>query len=216
MNQNETKSNLLLGIVGALLGTLAGAIVYYIVTKIGYIAVISSVAGVGISLALFRKFNRKLTWLGVLICIVLNVVTIILVDTYIFADMILRDPNGAGSGYTLVELMRLVLIGLFRGKFLSDYIYSFLSCGIAIFVGVLLGASQIREQRKAAKLAAEAPIEAEDAVVESAEESVEHNYVEREEYRNDRYDDSMENSNRSDSLDTNLGSLDDPSDKSTF
>lgn len=212
MNQNETKSNLLLGIVGALLGTLAGAVVYYIVTKIGYIAVISSVAGVGISLALFRKFNRKLTWLGVLICIVLNVVTIILVDTYIFVD---RNLSGAGSGYT-VELMRLVLIEVFRGKFLSNYIYSFLSCGIAIFVGVLLGASQIREQRKAAKLAAEAPIEAEDAVVESAEESVEHNYVEREEYRNDRYDDSMENSNRSDSLDTNLGSLDDPSDKSTF
>ncbi len=210
MNQNEVRSNPALGILGALLGAIAGAVIYYIVTKLGYIAWISSIAGVSISLALYTKFAKKMSWIGVLVCVLLNVAVIFMVDSYIKAEDILSNPAYRDLGYSSIDLAGELFVSLFQGKYLDSYVYSFISGGISLVVGFFVGLSQMSDQKKGVSAAAQN----EEATAESeSAESGEYNH-DNDPYRNDRYD--SEESKSNDSLDSNLGSLDNTSDTSSF
>lgn len=92
------KSNALLGSFGALLGACLGSAVYYMVTKLGFVAVISSLAGTLASLLLYSFFGRRLTAFGIALSILLNVAALFLTDTYIIADRFVESSANLTPG----------------------------------------------------------------------------------------------------------------------
>ena len=212
MNQNEARSNPALGMLGALLGAIGGAVIYFIVTKFGYIAWVSSIAGVSLSLALYTRFAKKMSWIGVFVCVVLNVAVIFMVDSYITAEYML--PRYVGLGYSQIDVASGFFQALFQGKNLDSYINAFISGGISLVIGFFMGLTQMRDQKKGVSAAAQNAETASESDAAESRETDEYTSYDNEAYRNDRYD--SEESKSSDSLDTNLGSLDDTSDKSSF
>lgn len=65
--------NKVLGTLGALLGSLAGAVVYFFLNRAGFIASISGLAGTYCALTLYRKFaGRQSTygaWVSIIFCL---------------------------------------------------------------------------------------------------------------------------------------------------
>lgn len=118
----EKKDNILLAFLAGIGGTLLGGIIYYIVTKIGFIAYISSIAGVFLSLTFFsafKKFDKKTIFPVAILFMILNLLMIFVVDAIIFAQQV-----GKMYGVPFMEAFReypnvLKTQGLYRDDYLN-------------------------------------------------------------------------------------------------
>lgn len=84
----EKKDNILLAILAGIGGTLLGGIIYYIVTEIGFISYLSSIAGVFLSITFFssfKKLDKKTMFPVILLFMIINLLMIFVVDAIIFA-----------------------------------------------------------------------------------------------------------------------------------
>lgn len=147
------KSNALLGSFGALLGACLGSAVYYMVTKLGFVAVISSLAGTLASLLLYSFFGRRLTAFGIALSILLNVAALFLTDTYIIADRFVESSANLTLGYDLPYVMHLKLQELLRGEAWADYKYALFSLGFTLFGGLAAGFRILDDQRRSEEAA---------------------------------------------------------------
>lgn len=204
MNTTNQRHNFFLGLIGALLGAFGGAIIYFIVTKGGYIAYISSVAGLYFSFALYIKFAGRFHWLAIPTCILINIATLLLVDTYIISDYIINLPKYKVYGYTLSQTFPLVIESFFAGELFSEYSNSLISGAICLVVGIIFGIGHFLNSKESK----DTPIAKSTTPVNVEEES---SLKENEAYRNDRYDSAE---SRSSSMDSDLGSLDSKDDSS--
>lgn len=75
-DEPEVKGNWILGIVGALFGAMAGAVLWVIIGLLGFIAGLAGFMIMNWALKGYKKFSGKLDRAGVIICIVIGVVTI--------------------------------------------------------------------------------------------------------------------------------------------
>lgn len=209
MTTNHQRHNFFLGLIGALLGALGGAIIYFIVTKIGYIAYISSVAGVYFSITLYTKFAGRFHWAAIPACILINIAALLLVDTYIISDYIIKMPEYRAYGYTLKETIPFVIQRFFAGELFSAYVNSLISSAICLVMGLIFGIGSLYDPKKNKDVPVSestAPVNAEEAMPDES------SLKENEAYRNDRYDSEEDNSNSS--MDSDLGSLDSKKDTS--
>ena len=82
----EKKENVLLGILGAFLFSLAGAVVWVVLDLIGFIAAISGLVGVFCAIHGYRIFAGKLSKKGIIIAII---IAFIVFNLYFF---VLKSP----------------------------------------------------------------------------------------------------------------------------
>lgn len=71
------EENKFLGTLGALLGSLAGAVVYFLLNQMGFIASISGLAGTYCALSLYRKLAGRQSVYGAVISIIFCVLSIV-------------------------------------------------------------------------------------------------------------------------------------------
>lgn len=75
--ENETSVNYPLGILGAVLGGLVGAVLWIIFSMMGFVVVVAGLAAGIASVMLFEKLGKKLTLPGLIISLVISLVMLL-------------------------------------------------------------------------------------------------------------------------------------------
>lgn len=99
-NDNTIKEvkneNVLLGILGALLGSIAGVVIVVLLSQIGFIASIAGLAMGICTLKLYEKFAGTISKKGVIICIVIMVLMTVLAENIAFSIKVLNELSEKG------------------------------------------------------------------------------------------------------------------------
>lgn len=77
-NSLEIKENVLAGIVGAFLFSLAGAVVYFLLNLIGYVSAISGLVGAVCAVKGYAIFSKKESKKGIVISVIISLLVIAL------------------------------------------------------------------------------------------------------------------------------------------
>lgn len=102
------KDNVLLGIVGAILGALLGSVLWILIGQIGFIAGIAGYAIVFCSVKGYEKLGGCVSRKGLIICIVFSFLMIVTAEFISTGIIIYRGYNEDASLITLSDAMRLV------------------------------------------------------------------------------------------------------------
>lgn len=165
----EPKENVALGIVGALLFSLAGALCYFILSRIGYIATISALVGAYCACFGYGLFARKKdSKTGVIVAAVATVIVMILAVAFCLAFDLYKYIQNDYANVKLTEVIGDTVRSLFdsnysieygfysytfdKGQFVKDLLISLVFTAIGIFS---FAAGQ-KNKRKAAQQAAQA------------------------------------------------------------
>jgi hypothetical protein len=70
--------NVLLGTLGALLFALGGGVVWVLISQVGFIAGIAGLLTIFLAITGYKKFGKKLTKRGIVICIIISIIVILL------------------------------------------------------------------------------------------------------------------------------------------
>ncbi|MBE5866084.1 MAG: zinc ribbon domain-containing protein [Lachnospiraceae bacterium] len=129
------KENMVTGIVGALLGAALGAIVIILLGQMGFIASISGWILAVCTFKGYELFGRRLSFKGVVICLVLIVVTPYFADRLNIAIMLCKEigDNSVSVGEVYAAIPDLIKEGFILQ---SEYIKSLLM----LYVFAALGA----------------------------------------------------------------------------
>ncbi len=93
-NNQEIKENIVAGIVGAFLFSLAGAVVYFILHLVGYIASISGLIGAVCAVKGYSVFAKKETKKGIIIAAVASLIAIVIAWYFGLAYDVFDAYNG--------------------------------------------------------------------------------------------------------------------------
>ena len=74
----DAKENVLLGTLGALLFALGGGVAWILISQIGFIAGIAGLLTVFLATTGYKKFGKKLTKRGIIICIIVSIIVILI------------------------------------------------------------------------------------------------------------------------------------------
>lgn len=125
--------NIVLGIVGAVLGALVGAALIVILDKIGYVASISGVVMAYLSLFLYTKFAGKLSVKGIIVCIVIMIITVFVTEWLLYSFAFYKElkPYGYTLGDIVKGLPQLLELGEIKGNFITNILmlYGFTALG---------------------------------------------------------------------------------------
>ncbi len=83
VNENNSRENVLLGVVGALLFSLIGGVVYFLLNLVGYIAAISGFVTVYCAILGYKLFAKGLSKKGIIVSVIIAAV-IIVVSWYLY------------------------------------------------------------------------------------------------------------------------------------
>lgn len=164
----EPKENVFLGVVGALLFSLAGALVYFLLSRVGYIASLSASVGALCACFGYGLFSRKKgTKAGVIAAAVTTVITMALAVVFCLAFDFYEYIQNDYANVKLTEVIGRTVRCLFDGTHQLDYgahVYWFDMSGFvkdligtAIFtaLGIFGFVGTERNKRKAAAQAAQ-------------------------------------------------------------
>lgn len=134
-NNKAKKSNYFAGIVGALLGSLAGAVLWIIIYQLGYIAAIAGLVSLVCAVKLYEKFAGKLNAFGIIISIIASIIMLLIAENICVAIELYRSFNSYGIPYDFFECFRLVPEMLqepeVRKAVIGDMVLGYLLMGIA-------------------------------------------------------------------------------------
>ncbi len=77
VTENNSRENLLLGIVGALLFSLIGGVVYFLLNYVGYIAAISGFVTVYCAILGYKLFAKGLSKKGIIVSVIIAALIIV-------------------------------------------------------------------------------------------------------------------------------------------
>lgn len=91
----KTSSNMILGLVGAVVGALIGAALWIGIYQLGYIAGLAGAAIIGFSIKGYVMLGKSIDVKGVIFCAVLSIITIYFAHRVSFAIVYMRSMNEA-------------------------------------------------------------------------------------------------------------------------
>lgn len=145
----ERKGNIALAILAGIGGVLIGGAIYFLVSKLGRIAFVSSAAGAGLSLYFYLTVSKqkKVPILVILLFIALNLFMIFAIDGAVFAQAVMKRYPGA----TFIEAWQLYpkLIAT-KGIQLFDIVNIVIVLFISFAFGI--GGSQPTEKEEIQKI----------------------------------------------------------------
>ena len=122
------KSNLLFGIVGAFLGALAGAVLYFVIYQLGFIAGISGLVMAVLAMKLYEKFGGCLDLKGVIASIVIVMVMVFFANKVAWAWEAYQALKG--NDWTFFDCFRnldaILELSDLKGSYGSDLFVSYL------------------------------------------------------------------------------------------
>lgn len=89
----KTPSNMILGLVGAVIGALIGAVLWVGIYQLGYIAGIAGAAIIGFSIKGYVMLGKSVDVKGIVICALLSIITIYFAHRVSFAVSYMRAMN---------------------------------------------------------------------------------------------------------------------------
>ncbi|MBR3593435.1 MAG: hypothetical protein IKL44_02050 [Clostridia bacterium] len=192
MENNNTlqKENVVAGVFGALLFSLVGGILWFVLYQVGFIAGISGLAGVFCAIKGYTIFAKKESIKGIVIAVVAAIIMIVIAWYVCMAKDVydlFQDLYASGDVYytiTFGEALSRSIPFLSEVDVLSDYIVDLLiGLGLCIFVAasyVKSAASRIKNAENPAEdftvapaAVAEETVAAEEAAPAPAEETAE-------------------------------------------
>ena len=76
--KTENKSSMIMALLMAIFGALVTAILYFIIAKLGFFSAWAGAIGLTISISCYCFYTEKPDYMGLILCIVLNILGIIL------------------------------------------------------------------------------------------------------------------------------------------
>ena len=92
----EKKENVLLGIVGGLIGSLAGVAAIVLLSRVGFVASIAGLVMAICTIKLYEKFAGSISKKGIIICIVITLLMTLLAENLAFAWQVVRELDAQG------------------------------------------------------------------------------------------------------------------------
>ncbi len=173
------RENVIAGLVGAFLFSLAGGAVWYLLYQVGFIAGISGIIGVVCAILGYRVFARKESIKGVIFATIIAALVIVLAWYLCLATDVFKAhkdwyANGeieymptfaecVRYGYTFLEEPEIA-----RAYF-ADLGIGMLFCIIGAFASVRNAIARVKAEKNAAALAAAAPVAEPAAEIPAAE-----------------------------------------------
>ena len=87
----EPKENMLLGTVGAVLGSLIGVLAIVLLDRLGFVAAISGLAMAAGTILLYEKFAKGLSVKGIAICIVVMILMTLLAENIAVSIAVVQE-----------------------------------------------------------------------------------------------------------------------------
>lgn len=165
----EPRENVFLGVVGALLFSLAGAVVYFILNRVGYIASLSAMVGAYCACFGYALFSRKKgSKIGTVVAAVATILVMVLAVVFCLAFDLYEYIKEDYANVKLTEVFGDTVRSLFNSSHPIEYGYYVYSFERSSFVKDLIGTliftalgivgfiSAQRTKRKAAQQSAQA------------------------------------------------------------
>lgn len=118
-NVSEKKENVLMGILGAIIGSLVGAGAIILLSQIGIVASIAGVAMAFCTLTLYEKFAGNLSAKGIVICIL-----VMLVVTFFAENLALSIQIAKDSSYDTFYIFKNFFKLISHAKVVGEYIFN--------------------------------------------------------------------------------------------
>lgn len=97
---NEKSENVVLGTIGAFIGSLAGVIAIVLFNRLGYIASIAGVIMSFCALYMYEKLGGKMSKKGVIISLVIIIIMTLISENIAFSLAVVSEVKDAGSSTT--------------------------------------------------------------------------------------------------------------------
>lgn len=101
---NEKEQNVALGVIGAIFGSMIGAIMIILLDRLGYVASVSGLVMALATIFLYQKFAKGLSNKGVAICIVIMVVMVLVAENIAWSIAIIEDLRKLGYDLTFGDV----------------------------------------------------------------------------------------------------------------
>ncbi len=160
MNKNPTRTtvpeeqeNVLFGLVGAFLFSLAGGIIYFLLLQIGYIAAISGLIGVVCAIKGYSFFAKKESMKGVILSVIIAVIVLIIAWYFGFAYQLYQayqDWYALGEVEYTLTFFESVRAAIF---FIPDNLSHLGDLGISLLLAAVGCGSYVANSIKRAKAA---------------------------------------------------------------
>lgn len=146
---NETKSNVGLGLIGALLGALIGAVLWVVFYQIGIIAYIAGIAIIVLACKGYALFSKHLDVKGVVICIVMAIVMLLAAHTLCWG-LEIYYAFSADYDITLFDSILSIPDVIVETDLVFDFFKELLIGVILLFVGGIPYVKKVLHEKKAA------------------------------------------------------------------
>ena len=103
-NIEPKNENVFLGILGALLGSIAGVVIIVLLSQVGFIASVAGLVMAICTLKLYEKFAGTLSKKGIIICIVIMVLMTVLAENIAFTLQVLREVKTYGGSVKFFDV----------------------------------------------------------------------------------------------------------------
>ena len=134
LGTSDKNENIFLGLVGAILGSSAGAIVIVLLDRIGFVAAISGIVMAICTISLYRKFAKGFSVKGLIICVIVMIIMTLIAENIAISLAVLDafKKIGIKSDFWTVfsNLYKLIgeydLFGTYIGSLVLAYVFTVL------------------------------------------------------------------------------------------
>lgn len=133
--ESNTKENFAGGIIGGLLGALIGVLCIILIGQLNYVSVISGIVMGYATFALYKKFARKISWIGIIICFVIMILMIYFAMQINYAIWIVRyysDINILDAFSAIPEIKE------YSSEFANEYNQDLVLCYLFSLMGAII------------------------------------------------------------------------------
>lgn len=102
--ETKKEQNIPLGTVGAILGSMAGAILIILLDRIGYVASISGLVMAIATVYLYQKFAKGISGKGIAICVVTMIVMVLIAENIACSIAVVEELAELGYNYSFGDI----------------------------------------------------------------------------------------------------------------
>lgn len=102
--ETKKEQNIPLGTVGAILGSMAGAILIILLDRIGYVASISGLVMAIATVYLYQKFAKGISVKGIAICVVTMIVMVLIAENIACSIAVVEELAELGYNYSFGDI----------------------------------------------------------------------------------------------------------------
>ena len=125
--------NVVMGIVGAVIGSLAGVLSIYIFASLGIIAAVSGLIMGAATLFMYEKLAGSISKKGVIICIVVMLIMVVLGENIALSAIAAKNTTMFSFSYIFSHLYSIMKLGGLMGDYIQDLVLLYVFTALGAF-----------------------------------------------------------------------------------